>query len=403
MHEDPDISARDATIRSMGEIQTALIAIALVLSAVFTPMAFFGGSVGQIYRQFSITVVSSMLLSVVVALVLSPALTATLLKRRDPDAIEKGNRFVRIAHGYGDRFNVWFARTSDRYRNAVQWVIGRAWLAMGVYAIIVALLVFVFVRFFRRASCRSRTRASRRSSSRCRPRHADRNPGGGRADREILLRQGEGQRRDHLHDRRRQPGRHRTERGPRLHVVRAVGRSQGRGQRGVRDHAAREHAAGQPARRAVLRAQSAGVRGLGQSSGFTLELLNTGNLSRPEFKARRDQLIAAAQSDPLLKAVRVNALEDVPTLSVVDRRREGRRARARAVAGRRHAVGRVGRQLHQRLRRPRSRQARLRAGRRAVSLATRGPRQLVGAATRPATCRRSRRSRRSRGVRRRRR
>ncbi|MDB5434988.1 MAG: hydrophobe/amphiphile efflux family protein, partial [Phenylobacterium sp.] len=79
MAEDPGISPRDATIKSMEQVQTALIAIALVLSAVFLPMAFFGGSVGVIYRQFSITIVSSMVLSVVVALVLSPALAATLL------------------------------------------------------------------------------------------------------------------------------------------------------------------------------------------------------------------------------------------------------------------------------------------------------------------------------------
>ena len=74
MAEQPEVSPRDATIRSMDEIQTALIAIALVLSAVFLPMAFFGGSVGVIYKQFSITIVSSMILSVIVALVLTPAL-----------------------------------------------------------------------------------------------------------------------------------------------------------------------------------------------------------------------------------------------------------------------------------------------------------------------------------------
>ncbi|MDB5446321.1 MAG: hydrophobe/amphiphile efflux family protein, partial [Phenylobacterium sp.] len=79
MSENPGMSPREATIISMDQVQTALIAIALVLSAVFLPMAFFGGSVGVIYRQFSITIVSSMVLSVVVALVLSPALAATLL------------------------------------------------------------------------------------------------------------------------------------------------------------------------------------------------------------------------------------------------------------------------------------------------------------------------------------
>src|SRR3546814_14399481 len=75
------MSPRDASLPSMGEIQVALIAIALVLSAVFLPMAFFGGSTGVIYKQFSLTIVSAMVLSVFVALILSPALCATMLKR----------------------------------------------------------------------------------------------------------------------------------------------------------------------------------------------------------------------------------------------------------------------------------------------------------------------------------
>src|SRR5690606_869870 len=73
------LSAKEATKKSMGQITGALIGIALVLSAVFVPMAFFGGSIGVIYRQFSVTLVSAMLLSVLVAMILTPALCATLL------------------------------------------------------------------------------------------------------------------------------------------------------------------------------------------------------------------------------------------------------------------------------------------------------------------------------------
>ncbi|MFI4966353.1 MAG: efflux RND transporter permease subunit, partial [Caulobacterales bacterium] len=108
MAEEPDISPREAAIKSMDQVQTALIAIALVLSAVFLPMAFFGGSVGVIYRQFSITMVSSMMLSVVVALVLSPALAATLLKRPSAHR-QSGGPVARFAHRFGERFNTWFA------------------------------------------------------------------------------------------------------------------------------------------------------------------------------------------------------------------------------------------------------------------------------------------------------
>src|SRR3546814_712091 len=74
------LSPLEATRKSMDEISGALVGIAMVLSAVFVPMAFFGGSTGVIYRQFSITIVSSMVLSVLVALILTPALCSTLLK-----------------------------------------------------------------------------------------------------------------------------------------------------------------------------------------------------------------------------------------------------------------------------------------------------------------------------------
>src|SRR3954465_11410506 len=117
--DEEGLSPHDATVKSMGEIQMALIAIALVLSAVFLPMAFFGGSTGVIYRQFSITIVSSMVLSVIVALVLSPALTANLLKpparhRRDEEGAEEEQQPSRAGtigawfHRLGEGFNRWF-------------------------------------------------------------------------------------------------------------------------------------------------------------------------------------------------------------------------------------------------------------------------------------------------------
>src|SRR5439155_26471869 len=108
------LSPREATIKSMDEIQTALIAIAMVLSAVFLPMAFFGGSVGVIYRQFSITMVSSMLLSVLVALVLTPALTASLLKSPAERHEAESKGFFAPAHRVGEKFQRWFGRLSER-------------------------------------------------------------------------------------------------------------------------------------------------------------------------------------------------------------------------------------------------------------------------------------------------
>ena len=90
------LSPKEATIKSMDEITGALIGIALVLSAVFLPMAFFGGSTGVIYRQFSITIVSAMVLSVLVALILTPALCATLLKPVAKGDIRRRPRLLRL-------------------------------------------------------------------------------------------------------------------------------------------------------------------------------------------------------------------------------------------------------------------------------------------------------------------
>ncbi|MEG3174686.1 efflux RND transporter permease subunit [Sphingomonas sp. RB3P16] len=136
------LSPKEAARKSMDEITSALIGIALVLAAVFLPMAFFGGSTGVIYRQFSITIVSAMALSVLVALTLTPALCATLLKPHDKDK-PQGN-------GLFGRFFAWFNRTFDRgtekYGKGVGRV-GRSWgRSLLVYAGIVAVMAFLFIR-----------------------------------------------------------------------------------------------------------------------------------------------------------------------------------------------------------------------------------------------------------------
>ncbi|MFT3997537.1 MAG: efflux RND transporter permease subunit, partial [Asticcacaulis sp.] len=127
-----------ATIKSMEEITGALIGIALVLSAVFIPMAFFGGSQGVIYRQFSITLVSAMALSVVVALVLTPALCATLLKASDADHAEK--------KGFFGWFNRNFDRLANGYRGTVGKILTQGGRYMIVFAVIVGLMAFLFTR-----------------------------------------------------------------------------------------------------------------------------------------------------------------------------------------------------------------------------------------------------------------
>ena len=101
LHEQPELTVKEATIVSMQQIQMALVAIALVLSAVFLPMVFFGGSTGVIYRQFSATIVSAMFLSVVLAITFSPSLAANVLRRQHASVEETwfGRRAPRLAHG----------------------------------------------------------------------------------------------------------------------------------------------------------------------------------------------------------------------------------------------------------------------------------------------------------------
>ena len=125
------LSPRAATRRSMHEITGALVGIALVLSAVFVPMAFFGGSQGVIYRQFSVTLVSAMSLSVVVALVLTPALCATLLKPVD-------RNHPHIEKGPAGWFNKSFNGASRGYQGTVRKILGQGFRYMVLYALILA-------------------------------------------------------------------------------------------------------------------------------------------------------------------------------------------------------------------------------------------------------------------------
>ncbi|MGS6273255.1 efflux RND transporter permease subunit, partial [Enterobacter hormaechei] len=130
---------KEATRKSMGQIQGALVGIAMVLSAVFIPMAFFGGSTGAIYRQFSITIVSAMALSVLVALILTPALCATMLK-----PIQKGG------HGEHKGFFGWFNRMFDKsthhYTDSVGNILRSTGRYLLLYIIIVVGMAFLFVR-----------------------------------------------------------------------------------------------------------------------------------------------------------------------------------------------------------------------------------------------------------------
>ncbi|EEC7123787.1 efflux RND transporter permease subunit [Salmonella enterica subsp. diarizonae] len=138
MMED-NLSPREATEKSMSQIQGALVGIAMVLSAVFIPMAFFGGSTGAIYRQFSITIVSAMALSVLVALILTPALCATLLKPVSAEHHKKKS-------GFFGWFNARFDHSVNHYTNSVSGIVRNTGRYLIIYLLIVVGMAVLFLR-----------------------------------------------------------------------------------------------------------------------------------------------------------------------------------------------------------------------------------------------------------------
>ncbi|MBW4331584.1 efflux RND transporter permease subunit [Stakelama sp. CBK3Z-3] len=324
MDENPDLTPREATIESMREIQVALVAIALVLSAVFLPMAFFGGSTGVIYRQFSVTIVSAMALSVAVALILTPALTATMLKRRT-DEDERGSwldRHVpavsRRMHAFHAWFNNGFETLSDKYSNSVRTVVDRKFIFLVIYALVVGLLVILFMRLptgflptedqgsafiqYRLppgATAARSDEVARAIEKYMQEEEADNidtfftatgfGGGGGSGGQNIGIAYMA------LAD-------WSDRKGSENSASAIVGRA-GKALAGIRD--AQVFALVPPA-----------IRGLGDSSGFTMELQNTSGMSHDAFNAARDKLLGAANQDPKLVGVRPSELPDVPTLHV---------------------------------------------------------------------------------------
>ncbi|MGP7796378.1 efflux RND transporter permease subunit [Sphingomonas sp. CLY1604] len=323
MEENPDMGPREATIESMNEISVALIAIALVLSAVFLPMAFFGGSTGVIYRQFSLTIVSAMVLSVLVALILSPALTASLLKQKSKEAEESQGfkrRFPRVS-GWGTKASGWFNRNFDRgvqkYTGAVQALIARKWLFLLIYVGLVALLAILFLRLptgflptedqgaaivqFRlpAGATQARTLQVQRQVENYFAQYEPKNSsvlftvaGGGGGG---VSGQNTGQGFLNFVDWKDRKGKENT--------ADAITARASAAFRGLRD--AQVFALVPPA-----------VRGLGSSDGFTMELQNTGGLTQDQFNAARDKLLGLANADPMLASVRLTELPDIATLRV---------------------------------------------------------------------------------------
>jgi len=302
------LSALAATRQSMDEITSALVGIALVLSAVFIPMAFFGGSTGIIYRQFSVTIVSAMVLSVLVAMTLTPALCATLLK--------PGHA---VQRGFFGWFNRSFERCSSAYEALVGAVLQRSRRSLVVYVLIAAAMAAGYASL---------------------PTSFLPDEDQGILMAQIQLPVG-------ATDSRTQAVLQQFEaymlKQPEVEAMISIsglgmgGNSQNTARAFIRlkDWSERSDDAATIAQRATLALASIGdadvfvmqppaVRGLGQSSGFDLQLKDLAGLGHDALVAAREQFIALARQDPRLLGVRSNGLDDAPQLKIsIDDRKAG--------------------------------------------------------------------------------
>ena len=304
MHEE-GLSAREATEKSMGEISGALVAIALVLSAVFLPMAFFGGSTGVIYRQFSVTIISAMILSVVVALTLTPALCGAFLRHK-PQA----------KTGFFGGFNRLYSRTENRYENGVMHGLRRPVAMVLLYGAMSAVMAFVMyslpgsflptedqgeimVQYTLPAGATAnRTEAV---NDRVTQWFLDKE----KDNTNVIFTitgfnfSGSGQNAGmafvslkNWDDR---PG--------------SANTAQSIAGRAMRDLSVIRDAK-------VIAMTPPAVDGLGQSNGFTFELMSAGGTSRDELMKLRTELLALAGKSPELQSVRANDLPQMPQLQV---------------------------------------------------------------------------------------
>ncbi|CND04939.1 multidrug efflux RND transporter permease AcrD [Yersinia alsatica] len=309
------LDPREATRKSMGQIQGALVGIALVLSAVFIPMAFFGGTTGAIYRQFSITIVSAMVLSVLVALILTPALCATMLK-----PVEQGHHHAK--RGFFGWFNRTFDRSARSYERGVAHVLHRSLRYILLYLLLLGGLALLFLKLptsFLPLEDRGVFMAQVQL------------PVG--STQQQTLKVVEKVENYFLTE----------EKNNVLSVFATVGSGPGgNGQNVARlfirltdwdlrknsndsSFAIIERATkvfNKIAEARVSVSSPPAISGLGGSSGFDMELQDHGGLGHDKLMAARDQLLQLASQNPALTRVRHNGLDDSPQLQIdIDQRK----------------------------------------------------------------------------------
>ncbi|MGR3843705.1 multidrug efflux RND transporter permease AcrD [Serratia marcescens] len=306
---------REATRKSMGQIQSALVGIALVLSAVFVPMAFFGGTTGAIYRQFSITIVSAMVLSVLVAMILTPALCATLLK-----PIAKGHHHGK--RGFFGWFNRMFNRNAERYEHGVGRILHASGRYMVIYLLLLGGMALLFIKLPTsflpqedRGIFTVQVQLPAGSTLQQTSKVVE------KVERYFLT----------------------EEKQDVLSVFAIIGSGPGgNGQNVARlfvrlkdwdlrtsganssfdiiDRATLAFNKINEAR--VIASSPPAITGLGNSSGFDMELEDHAGLGHAKLMAARDQLLQLAAQNPLLSRVRHNGLDDSPQLQIdIDQRK----------------------------------------------------------------------------------
>ncbi|MGA6478699.1 multidrug efflux RND transporter permease AcrD [Klebsiella sp. K822] len=309
------LSPREATRKSMGQIQGALVGIAMVMSAVFVPMAFFGGTTGAIYRQFSITIVAAMVLSVLVAMILTPALCATLLK-----PIKPGESHER--KGFFGWFNRTFNRSASRYETFVGKILHRSLRWMLIYIVLLGGMVFLFLHLptsFLPLEDRGMFTTSVQL------------PSGSTQQQTLKVVQ---KAEDYFLNNEKQnvesvfatvgsgPG------GNGQNVARMFVRLKDWDQRdpqtgssfAIIERATKAFNQINEAR--VIASSPPAISGLGSSAGFDMELEDHAGKGHDALMAARDTLLELAAKNPLLTRVRHNGLDDSPQLQVdIDQRK----------------------------------------------------------------------------------
>ncbi|MBS0848898.1 multidrug efflux RND transporter permease AcrD [Citrobacter sp. JGM124] len=303
------LSPAAATRKSMGQIQGALVGIGLVLSAVFVPMAFFGGTTGAIYRQFSVTIVSAMVLSVLVALILTPALCATLLK-----PLPEGE--LHSQKGFFGWFNHQFDRAALRYESLVGKILARSLRWLVIYALLVAGMIILFMRL-PTSFLPTEDRGVFSTSVQL--------PSGSTQQQTLKV----VEKIEHYYLTQEKenvvsvfstlgsgPG------GNGQNVARLFIRLKEWGQRDSKTGSAEAiinratKALAQIPEARVYASSPPAISGLGSATGFDLELQDNAGAGHQALMAARDQLLGMASENPLLTRVRHNGLDDSPQLQI---------------------------------------------------------------------------------------